>query len=156
MYDPLTVIKAFSETVIKDSPKAKLIGDFLKEYAKMTFSSAVLLLDENSLMMGNYSSKPQYIDICEMVAPRFISAMEKMVDYNLTSESTILNIRFPDANDQDGEDHEALVFIKSIQTVQGLPLHIITLARNKNSYKLSEKFLPELGTQLSDLIHSLT
>lgn len=156
IYDPITIIKAFSETVIHDSPKAKIIGDFLKEYAKTTFSSAVLLLDENSLMMGNYSSKPQYIEICEMVAPRFISAMEKMVDYNLTAQGTILNIRFPDENAEEEEEHEALIFIKSIVTTQGMPLHIITLARNKNAYKLSEKYLPELGKQLSELMNTLS
>lgn len=155
IFELTSIMKAFSEGVIKDSPKAKLIGDYLKEYAHLTFSSTVMLLDENSLQVAVYSSKKQYIEICESVAPRFISAMEKMVAYNITPENCVINLHFPDQSTEEGEERDAMVFVKSFKTQQNLAFHLVTLARNKNTYKLSENYLPDFTAHLNELIQAL-
>jgi GTPase SAR1 family protein len=157
IHDISTIIKAFSESVIKGSPKAIMIGDFLKEYAKLTFSSAVLLLDDNSLIIGNHSSNKKYIEICEAVAPRFITAMERMDNYGITPENVIVNIKFKKNSSEPNnteENDSAMVFVKSFTAIEGEKFNLVTLSRNKTTFKLSEKYLPELANRLKNLINA--
>ena len=155
IFDLSTLLKAFSDGAIKGSPKARMIGDYLKDFAKLTFSSAVILMDENSLIVGEHATKPEYTEICETVAPRFITAMEKMQGYAIVPDSVVINIHFPQTDTQVGEDMEAMAFVQPFKTQQNMPFYIITLARNKNTFKLSQKYLPELANRLTDLFKSL-
>jgi hypothetical protein len=114
-------------------------------------------MDESSLIVGRYTAKPLYAQICEEVSPRFIFAMEKLNNYNIIPDNVMINLHFPEESNQDGniEEKEAMVFVKSFKTTQNATFNIITLARNKNTFKLSEKYLPELATHLSELIQTI-
>jgi hypothetical protein len=157
IFDPGTLIKAFSEGILKGSPKAALISGFLKEYAKVTFSSAVILLDENSLIMGSHYTKKRYLELIEMVSPRFISAIERLEDYQIIPENVIVNLKFmenaPEA--AENEEKDAMIFLRSFQSQNGVPFTIVTLTRNKNSFKLSDTYLHVLANQLSEFMTTL-
>ena len=151
-----TITKAFSEGTIKGSPKEKLISEFLKEYAKLTFSSAVVLTDENSLVIGSHYSNAKYLEICEIVAPRFISAMDRLNNYGVLPKNVIVNVSFKKDPKKDGtesENEDAMVFVQSFSTPGNMGFGVITLARNKRTFKLSEENLPQLANKLADLMH---
>ena len=155
IHDEPSVFKMFSEGVLKISDKSKLIGDLLKEYAKTTFSSAVLLLDENSFIVGAHYSKKHYFEICETVAPRFAMTMERLQDYNLTTENMLVNLKFNDAPQSEPEvenERQAMVFIKDFFIDGGERIYIVSLAKNEKTIKLSLDYLPQLAEKLQDFM----
>jgi GTPase SAR1 family protein len=155
IHDEPSVFKMFSEGVLKISDKSNLIGDLLKEYAKTTFSSAVLLLDENSFIVGAHYTKKQYLDICETVAPRFAMTMERLQDYNLTTENMLVNLKFNDGTQSETEidnEKQAMVFIKDFLIDGGARIYIVSLAKNEKTIKLSLDYLPQLAQKLQDFM----
>ncbi len=159
IHDRGTLLKAFSRGVMKQEPKANLIKERLKEYAKNTFSSATVLLTQDYLEMASHYSKKEYLEVCEAVAPHFIDAMSKMKKYDIIPNSTTVDLDFispngnsseKDSSDENGKE-SAVIFLKTIP-VSDLNFHILSLSRNKRTIKLSEKHLPILADHLENLL----
>lgn len=150
IHDPPTIIKAFSDGVIRKSPKAELINNILKNFAKLTFSSAIVLLDESTLIMGNHYSKREYLEMCEIVSPRFAKAMDSLARYDVTPENVMVDITFPDGNSESGEQ-KAQIFMKKF-SVDNETFYLIVLSRNPKTVKLCLESLEELSFQLKELI----
>jgi GTPase SAR1 family protein len=157
IFDHASLIKAFSVGIVKGNPKAKLISEFLREYAKITFSSGVILMDENSLIMGSHYANKRYLEIIEAVSPRFITAIERLGDYNLFPENVIVNIKFNEKAEEakDEGEKEAIIFLRSFKTANNIQFTLVTLSRNKNTFKLADEYLPQLAKQLSEFMLTL-
>ena len=163
IHDRATLLKAFSKGVIKREAKAKIIKERLKEYAKNTFSSAVVLLSKDYLEMASHYSKKDYLNVCESVAPHFIDAMSRLTDYNLIADNTTVDVQFDkdfrlggqklksEDKTEQTEKENAVIFVKTF-LVQGMKFHILSMSRNKRTIKLSEDHLPVLASHLENLI----
>lgn len=153
IHDEPTVIEAFSEGFVKISEKTKMINTLLKEYAKTTYSSATLLLDEHSFIIGTHFTQKKYKEICQIVAPRFFITMERLGDYSLTTDNMIVNLTFDDENSNEDEK-KAIVFLRDFKINGKFKLYIVSLSTNVNAISISLKFLPELAKKLQNLMLS--
>ncbi len=152
-----SIVTAFSRTVLKGEAKAKLIKERLKEYAKNTFSSAVVLFTPDYLEMASHYTKKEYLNICESVAPHFIDAMSRLTFYELTPHNTTVDLEFnnPDKTCEDENSKEqAIIFVKSFK-VGEQKFHVLSLTRNKRTIKLSEEYLPFLSDHLGNLLSEI-
>lgn len=157
IHDEKTVIHAFSAGVLFVSKKGQMINNLLREYAKVTFSSAVLLLDDNGLMLGEYHNKKNriYSEICRTVAPRVTLTMERLTEYDVKAENVALNINFE--NGAKGDDaKKGIVFIRDFSIDENSIVYVISLARNERTLSLSWKYIPELAKNLENLMKSFS
>ncbi|MCP4763853.1 MAG: hypothetical protein GY870_18930 [archaeon] len=154
IHDDTTIIRAFSDGILEISEKSKMINDLLKEYAKKTFSSAVVLLDDNSFILGAHYKKKRFLEICQTVAPRFALTMERLEDYELTAENVLVNVTFNESDD-DNTERKAMVFLRDFKIEDDIRIFIISLAKNEKTLRLSLNFLPELAEKIQNLMHSL-
>jgi hypothetical protein len=158
IHDFPTILAAFSEGVIKGSPKGKILNEFLKTYAKATFSSAVLLLNEDLLIIGSHQSHEKYLKLCQTVAPRLITAMEKMPSYDVRPLNLIINVEFDShstlENILDDSKEYAFIFVRNMLTESG-NYSVVTLSRNKSTLKLSDEHLPKLAEQVLNLMEMI-
>jgi GTPase SAR1 family protein len=149
VHEEITLIQAFSNGVMKVSKKSKMITDMLKDFTKETFSSVILLLDENGFIMGSHSSvkNESYLDLCQTIAARFTLSMEKLEEYKIETDNLILNIKFKDPTLND-EEKTAFVFLKYFYIDESTIAYIVTFAKNDKTLPLSLKYLPELANKL--------
>lgn len=157
IYDPPTISRIFFEGVIKGTSKQKLITNILNEYAKITFSSAVVLMDDSCLVVGAVYSHPRYLEITESVTPWTVTAMDRIKKYNIEMNNIISELQFtidPDRNKQDMGD-KATLFVHRFQSAEKMHFILISLSRSQNTSKANEKHLPEFAKKLSALIHAM-
>lgn len=156
IYDTATILDVFYHGMIKSSQKGVLIEKALKKYAQLTFSSASVLLDSSSLIIGAQSSQSRYIDVCETIAPWLATAMEKINRYSINFEHIQGVIALN--SDSPFSHHEAergRIFAKRFQASHGNFFTIISYSRNTRTGTLSEKYLPELAETLTNLIETI-
>ncbi|MHA1870882.1 MAG: ADP-ribosylation factor-like protein, partial [Promethearchaeota archaeon] len=120
IHDEPTILNAFSEGLIKVNEKSTMINAVLKEFAQATFSSAVALMDENSFIIGAHYSNKRLFEICEVIAPRMATTNDRLSDYNLSAENTLVYINFNkdnNKNDNKKDDNigRAVVFYKDFK-----------------------------------------
>ena len=150
IFDMSSVLLAFSDGVIKNSDRSKLIEEKLKDFSRSTFSSSVILFTDDLLTIASHSSKQKYFDVSEMVAPRFIQAMGLLPNYDLIPENVIVNVTIPE-----DDNSKAIIFVRTFK-IEGLgKFHIVTLSRNERTFKLSHDKLPNLATDLKNLMEAM-
>ncbi|MHA1341954.1 MAG: ADP-ribosylation factor-like protein [Promethearchaeota archaeon] len=168
IHDEASIISAFSNGLLKINKKSTVITNILKEFCSKTFSSAILLLDENSFIMGSYANEDNkyLIDICRTIAPRFTITMEKVEDYDIDLENIIININLDSnlinkelefsekSNDLNNNSTSAYIFIRSFYIDKNSIAYIVSLSKNKRTISLSLKFLPNLAKNLKNFLES--
>jgi hypothetical protein len=141
--------------VIKEGPKAGIIQQFLREYAKMTFSSAVMLLDDALLAVGSHATDEQYIEICEGISSWLVVAVDKIKRYNIKLGTLSGNLLFTVPNATATGDKKGLFFFHRFQIPDNFEFTLITLSLNNNTASLSEKYIPELAQKITELVGSV-
>ncbi len=151
IHDKSTLVKAFSEGLMEFSPKSTIIRQQLREFAQLTFSSAVLLLDDNSFLIGAHYSKKEYFEVCQTVAPRFSITIERVGEYKLEIQNIMAQLKIPIPG---SEDETVTIFCKPFEYLEGRPFYAVTLTRNEKTIPLTMKYLPELTNSLQDVFNS--
>jgi hypothetical protein len=158
IYDIISINTAFFENVIKYAPKAAILDNYLREYAKLTFSSAVVLFDESLLIVSENTTDARYIEICRSISPWILNAADRIQKYGINLGNIAGDMSFnKDKYNQQGEEEELTgrFFIQRFYTEQKMEFILISLSRNKNCSKLNEKGMPLLIKQISDLINTV-
>ena len=94
IYDLSSLFLAFSNGIMHFSPIALLINEQLEEFAKLSNSSAVLLMSEDLLVIGNYSMSDYYIELCELVGLRFLNVMDSFKLHSVRLDNVIADIDY--------------------------------------------------------------
>ncbi len=89
VYDFDSLSRAFVYGVLKVLPKGQVLQEVLTDFMKKTESEAVMLLDENVLLIGEVYSDDTSKNICRICGPYFANMAVKMKDYNLFVPDTI-------------------------------------------------------------------
>lgn len=150
IHDSPTIIRAFSDGVIRRSPKTELIGNILRNFAKMTFSSLITLLDESSLIIGTHYTKEEYLEMCEIIAPRFAKSIDSLSRYNVKSDYVLVDVTFPSKGAENG-NQKAQIYIRKFNLDED-SFYIVVLSLNPRTVKLVTESLPDLSFQLTELI----
>jgi small GTP-binding protein len=124
IHDPSSIADAFYEGVIKLSPKSQLISKVLKEYAEMTKSSAVILLDESLLIVGSETTVPNLEETCQDYLSKLYNTIEKSNIDKITK-----NVRFsPDSIPrQSGKGLFGTFHFQKFACARGLEFYLLTL-----------------------------
>jgi small GTP-binding protein len=157
IFEQESLMRMFYEGIIKLTPKSKMIQDYLTQYAQLTFSSAVVLMDESCLIVGSHASNPHYVLICQSIAPWVIMSIERIKRYSIELEGIAADINFtkPIVSKLDGEEETAKVFLHFFKA-DNMKFTLITLTRNKRTTKLNEKNLPILAEKMAEFIKIMT
>ncbi|MHA1721222.1 MAG: ADP-ribosylation factor-like protein [Promethearchaeota archaeon] len=163
IYDLSSLFLAFSNGIMHFSPVAYLINEQLEEYAKLSNSSAVLLMSEDLLVVGNYSTNESYIELCELVGLRFLNVMDSYklnpiqidkITVDLDYKSELIPLKQKKSSKESGK--KAKIIMTSFETSNKIQFFIITLIKNVLFSRSLEELLPTLKNHLSDMMYLVT
>jgi len=79
IYDLPTIIKAMSEILLNLYPKSELIEKTIIEFGKKTYSDGIVLLDDNSLIVGSFYKDEETKNLLAASTPYFLSLNDSFV-----------------------------------------------------------------------------
>jgi len=79
IYDLPSIIKAMSEILLNLYPKSELIEKTIIEFGKKTYSDGIVLLDDNSLIVGSYFKDKETKNLLAASTPYFLSLNDSFV-----------------------------------------------------------------------------
>ncbi|TXT62917.1 MAG: Small GTP-binding domain protein, ARF-domain signature (modular protein) [Promethearchaeota archaeon] len=140
-----SLISAYSFGLSQLSPNRKLFKQQLKRFAKKTKTDAILLLNESGIILSNYSKDDVSGKVFEISAPHFQTLYKTFKEFKLLKEDFIITSGITD-------DSKKLVF-KKIK-VDKYHLYLLILLENQIEIEKIEKNLPDLSTNLIELINT--
>ncbi len=163
IFDLSSLFLAFSNGIMHFSPISLLINEQLEEYAKLSHSSAVLLMSEDLLVIGSYSTSDYYIELCELVGLRFLNIMDSFksnpvrlgnisVDIDYDTELNTIKKK----NLSQNQEPRAKIVMTAFKTSNNIHFYIIAFIKNILITKSHEKLLPILKNNLSDMMYLVT
>ncbi|MBY8980988.1 MAG: hypothetical protein KGD72_11405 [Candidatus Lokiarchaeota archaeon] len=79
IYDLPSIIKAMSEILLSLYPKSELIDKTILEFGKKTYSDGIVLLDDNSLIVGSYYKDEETKNLLTASTPYFLTLNDSFV-----------------------------------------------------------------------------
>jgi GTPase SAR1 family protein len=79
IYDLPSIIKAMSEILLNLYPKSQLIEKTITEFSKKTYSDGVVLIDDNSLVVGSYYKDDETKNTLGASTPFFLSLHDNLI-----------------------------------------------------------------------------
>nr|MDO8111448.1 ADP-ribosylation factor-like protein [Candidatus Sigynarchaeota archaeon] len=153
IFDKWTLLKAFSQGLISVSPKTIIIESQLKDFARKTFSSAVMLLDSNHLTLGAHTSAQELMDVCEAIVPHVSQAAEKVSQYDINLLNMVLTAKPGKYYAEMLQGKEMVVLFIPLK-VGTYTFSLLSLTKNPKTLKLLLKYSTSLAANMSDIIKS--
>ncbi|MHA1266360.1 MAG: ADP-ribosylation factor-like protein [Candidatus Helarchaeota archaeon] len=140
IFDRENLSQAFVAGIFKTLPKTKVIQEAMNDFLKNSGSDAVVLLDENVLIIGEaYKKEETFLELCRISGPFLSNMIEKLLRYNLTPPKVL-----------EAEMEDGWLFQKPIM-VDNHRFYLIFFSKEKSLGKIN-KFLPRLTEDLQSLI----
>jgi len=79
IYDLPSIIKAMSEILLNLYPKSELIEKTIIEFGKKTYSDGIVLLDDNSLIVGSFYKDEEIKNLLTASTPYFLTLNDSFV-----------------------------------------------------------------------------
>ncbi len=79
IYDLPSIIKAMSEILLNLYPKSELIEKTIIEFGKKTYSDGIVLLDDNSLIVGSFYKNEETKNLLTASTPYFLTLNDSFV-----------------------------------------------------------------------------
>ena len=79
IYDLPSIIKAMSEILLNLYPKSELIEKTIIEFGKKTYSDGIVLLDDNSLIVGSFYKDEETKNLLTASTPYFLTLNDSFV-----------------------------------------------------------------------------
>jgi len=145
IFDHWSLITAYSFGLSQLSPNRELFKNQLKVFAKKIGSGAILLLNENGIILSDYSKSDISGRVFEISAPHFQNLYKTFKEFKLLKQDFIVTSGIA--------DESMKVIFKKI-TVEKYNLYLLLLIKRTQDIKKIEKHLPEFSKNLIDLIHT--
>lgn len=153
IFEKFSLVKAFSQGLIAVSPKTLIIESQLKDFARKTFSSAVMVLDSNHLLLGSHTTSPALQEVCEAIVPHFATASERVSRYDINLENLVLSLKPGKYYSELIQGKEMAVLFIPLK-VGTLAFSLLSLTKNPKTLKLLLKHSNELADKMQDIIKS--
>jgi len=140
-----SLISAYSFGLSQLSPNRKLFKQQLKRFAKKTKTDAILLLNDSGIILSNYSKDDISGRVFEISAPHFQTLYKTFKEFKLLEKDFIITSGITN-------ESKKLVF-KKIK-VDKYNLYLLMLLENQIEIEKIEKNLPDLSTNLIELINT--
>jgi small GTP-binding protein len=140
-----SLIAAYSFGLEQLSPNRELFRQQLKKFANTTSTDALLLLNENGIIISNYSRDEISEKVFEISAPHFQTLYKTFKEFKLLKKDFIVSSGVMN-------DSKKLVF-KRIK-VDKYNLYLLCLLQEDTSIDKIEKNLPALSGNLIELVNT--
>ena len=145
IFDHWSLISAYSFGLAQLSPNRELFRQQLKKFAKKTNSDAILLLNENGIILSNFSKTEISGKVFEISAPYFKNLYTTFKEFKLLDEDFLVSSGIADESKK--------VIFKRI-TVEKYNLYLLLFLEKSLEIEKIEKNLPDFSKNLVDLIHT--
>lgn len=90
IYDMWTIMAAFSKVLLTLYPQSELIDKTIHEFAEKNEEDAILILDDNSLIIGQYFKNEESRTILEQSTPYFLTLNDSFANAELPKKKMIV------------------------------------------------------------------
>ncbi len=145
IFDHWSLISAYSFGLAQLSPNRELFRNQLKKLAKKTNSEALLLLNENGIILSNFSKTEISGKLFEIIAPYYKNLYKTFEEFKLLDQDFIVSSGIADESKK--------VVFKKIK-VDKYNLYLLLFLAKSSEIDKIEKNLPEFSKNIVDLIHT--
>ena len=145
IFDHWSLITAYSFGLSQLSPNRELFRNQLKKFAKKTNSDAIMLLNENGIILSNYSKDEVSERVFEISAPHFQELYKTFKEFKILEQDFLVSSGIADESKK--------IIFKKIQ-VEKYNLYLLLFIEKSLQIEKIEKNLPDFSKNLLDLIHT--
>ncbi len=145
IFDHWSLITAYSFGLSQLSPNRELFRNQLKRFAKKINSDAILLLNENGIILSNFAKSDVSGRVFEISAPHFQTLYKTFKEFKLLEQDFIVSSGITDKS-------KKVIFKKIIVGKYNLYL-LLFLEKSLDIDKI-EKNLPDFSKNIGDLIQT--
>ncbi|MHA1649322.1 MAG: ADP-ribosylation factor-like protein [Candidatus Helarchaeota archaeon] len=140
IYEKWTLTLAFSQGLKKLSPKSQILDQQLAAFAHRLQSETVMLLDDNALLFGQFSTNEESADICQIISPHLATMADRIIKYGTTFEVFQVKVG-------------GWVVFRDLQ-IENRRFYLIIYNNQADILNLVDKDLPQFAQQVSNIIQS--
>ncbi|TKJ19711.1 MAG: hypothetical protein CEE43_14755, partial [Promethearchaeota archaeon Loki_b32] len=145
IFDHWSLITAYSFGLSRLSPNRELFRNQLKKFAKKTNSDAILLLNENGIILSNFYKTEVSGKVFEITAPHFQNLYKTFKEFKLLEQDFIVSSGITDKSKK--------VMFKKIK-VGKYNLYLLLFLEKSLEIDKIEKNLPDFSKNIGDLIQT--
>ncbi|MHA1625553.1 MAG: hypothetical protein ACTSWH_10530, partial [Promethearchaeota archaeon] len=143
VFDHWSLISAYSFGLSQLSPNRELFVNQLKQFAKNTNSDAILLLNDNGIILSSYSKSEISEKVFEISAPHFQTLYKTFKEFKLLKKDYLISSGITD-------DSKSVIFKRII--VDQYNLYLLLYVEKEQGIKKVEKNLSDFVKNIKDLI----
>ncbi|MHA1148888.1 MAG: ADP-ribosylation factor-like protein [Promethearchaeota archaeon] len=143
IFDHWSMISAYSYGLAQLSPNRELFRNQLRTFAKRTNSDALLLLNENGIILSNYSKDEISGKVFEISAPHFQTLYKTFKEFKLLKQDFIVSSGITD-------EKKKIIFKKL--NVDKYNLYFLIFLEEFRGIEQIDQEIPEFAKNLVDLI----
>ena len=145
VFDHWSLITAYSYGLSQLSPNRELFKNQLKQFAQKTNSDAILLLNENGIILSNFSKSEISERVFEISAPHFQTLYKTFKEFKILKQDFLVSSGIADESKK--------VIFKKIR-VDKYNLYLLMFIEKTLTIKKIEENLPDFSKNLVELIHT--
>jgi GTPase SAR1 family protein len=145
IFDHWSLITAYSYGLSQLSPNRELFKNQLKQFARKTNSDAILLLNENGIILSNFSKSEISERVFEISAPHFQTLYKTFKEFKVLKQDFLVSSGIADESKK--------VVFKKIQ-VEKYNLYLLMFIEKSLEIQKIEENLPDFSKNLVELIHT--
>jgi len=145
IFDGFSLVSAYSYGLSQLSPNRELFENQLKHFAKKINSEAILLLNENGIILSNYSRMGISEQVFEISAPHFQTLYKTFKEFKLLKQDFLISSGITD-------ESKKIIFKRII--VEKYNLYLLMFMEKDLNLDKIENQLPKLSKNLNDLIQT--
>ncbi|MEJ2248900.1 MAG: ADP-ribosylation factor-like protein [Candidatus Lokiarchaeota archaeon] len=141
IYDLSTIFKAMSEILLTLYPKSELIEKTIKEFAKKINSEGVVVIDDNSLLIGSYYDNNKIREILTVSTPYFLTlndSFRKAEDTKIKQRGHVIVERF----------NRFIIFTQITLREESPPYYLLLVKENPEYSKIDIESFSNLLTEI--------
>ncbi len=143
IFEAYSLNKSFSEGISALSPNREIFAAQLKWFATKLNAQAMLLLNENSLILSDFATDKKNEIVSEISAPHFQNLFRTFTDFKLITKNQAL-----------WQMEDSMILFNNFN-IDGNSLYLLTLAKNEeNITKKFEKNFPKFKERIKLLIQT--
>ena len=145
IFDHWSLVSAYSFGLSQLSPNRELFENQLKQFAKKISSDAILLLNENGIILSNFSKPGISEEVFEISAPHFQTLYKTFKEFKLLKQDFLIS---------SGISSESKKIIFKRIPVEKYNLYLLLFMEQELNMDKIDKNLPKLSKNLNELIQT--
>ncbi|MBY8981051.1 MAG: hypothetical protein KGD72_11725, partial [Candidatus Lokiarchaeota archaeon] len=145
IFDHWSLVSAYSFGLSQLSPNRELFENQLKQFAKKISSDAILLLNENGIILSNFSKPGISEKVFEISAPHFQTLYKTFKEFKILKQDFLIS---------SGITSESKKIIFKRIPVEKYNLYLLLFLEKELNMDKIDKNLPKLSKNLNELIQT--